>query len=102
MAFPERRTVDILLTTALLTAVGAAVYCARRGVTMKTDYVFLRGVMWTQFGLVDAGRELVRALHSDDPDIAVLASALLESTSPHSGRIQKSCKPRKGITSLIG
>src|SRR5258708_22103939 len=30
MAFPERRTVDILLTTALLTAVGVAVYCARR------------------------------------------------------------------------
>ena len=34
--------------------------------------------MWTQFGLEDAGRELVRALHSNDPDIAVLASALLE------------------------
>lgn len=30
MAFPERRTVDVLLTTALLTAVGIAVYCARR------------------------------------------------------------------------
>ena len=57
-------------------------------VTMKTDYVFLCGVMWTQFGLEDAGRELVRALHSDDPDIAVLASALLESTSQQSGRIQ--------------
>jgi hypothetical protein len=26
---------------------------------MKTDYVFLYGVMWTQFGLDDAGRELV-------------------------------------------
>jgi len=34
MAFPERRTVDILLTTALLTAVGAAVYCARRVILM--------------------------------------------------------------------
>ena len=56
--------------------------------TMKTDYVFLCGVMWTQFGLEDAGEELVRALHSNDPDIAVLASALLESTSQHSGRIQ--------------
>ena len=30
MAFPERRTVDILLTTALLTAVGVSIYCARR------------------------------------------------------------------------
>ncbi len=34
MAFPERRTVDILLTTALLTAVGVAVYCARRVILM--------------------------------------------------------------------
>ena len=55
---------------------------------MKTDYVFLCGVMWTQFGLQDAGRELVRALDSNDPDIALLASALLASTSEHSGRIQ--------------
>src|SRR6201994_4612931 len=30
MAIPERRTVDILLTTALLAAAGVAVYCARR------------------------------------------------------------------------
>jgi hypothetical protein len=56
-------------------------------VPMKTDYVFLCGVMWAQFGLEDAGQELVRALHSKDPDIAVLASALLEITSPLSGRI---------------
>jgi len=55
---------------------------------MKTDYVFLSGVMWTQFGLLDAGRELVRALHSNDPDIALLASALLENTSQVSGRTQ--------------
>jgi hypothetical protein len=55
---------------------------------MKTDYVFLCGVMWAQFGLEDAGRELVRALDSNDPDIAVLASALLGSASQHSGRIQ--------------
>lgn len=34
MAFPDRRTVDILLTTALLTAVGVAVYCARRVILM--------------------------------------------------------------------
>ena len=30
MAFPERRTVDTLLTTALLAAVAVGVYCARR------------------------------------------------------------------------
>ena len=54
---------------------------------MKTDYVFLCGVMWSQFALEDAGQELVRALHSDDPDIAVLASALLGNTSQQSGLI---------------
>jgi len=42
MAFPERRTVDVLLTTALLTAVGVAVYCARRVVLM-----FLFAVLFT-------------------------------------------------------
>src|SRR5499427_7362284 len=30
MAFPERRTVDILLTTGLVTSVGVGLYCARR------------------------------------------------------------------------
>jgi hypothetical protein len=30
MAFPERRTVDTVLTTALLAAVAVGVYCARR------------------------------------------------------------------------
>src|SRR6266581_1408226 len=34
IAFPERRTVDILLTSALLTAAGVAVYCARRVILM--------------------------------------------------------------------
>ncbi len=45
---------------------------------MNTDYVFLCGVMWSQYSSEDAGRELVRALHSEDPDVVWLASALLE------------------------
>jgi len=40
MAFPERRTVDILLTTALLTAAGVAVYCARRVILMFVFAIF--------------------------------------------------------------
>jgi len=47
---------------------------------MNTNYVFLCGVMWTQYASEDAGRELVRALHSQDPDVVSLACALLEAT----------------------
>jgi hypothetical protein len=42
------------------------------------DYVFLCGVMWTQYASEDAGLELVRALDSRDPDVALLACTLLE------------------------
>jgi len=44
------------------------------------DYVFLCGVMWAQYASEDAARELVRALSSEDPDVAFLACALLEKT----------------------
>jgi hypothetical protein len=49
---------------------------------MDTKYVFLCGVMWTQYASEDAGLELLRALHCDDPDVASLASAILEKRSP--------------------
>ena len=42
------------------------------------DYVFLCGVMWTQHGSEDACLELFRAVESEDPDVALLACALLE------------------------
>ena len=45
---------------------------------MNTDYVFLCGVMWAQHASADAYQELFRALRSDDPDVVLLASALLE------------------------
>lgn len=45
---------------------------------MSTDYVLLCGVMWAQHASMDAREELFRALHSDDPDVVLLASALLE------------------------
>ena len=47
---------------------------------MSTDYVFLCGVMWRQYASEDAGHELVRALHSEDPIVVSLACALLEAT----------------------
>jgi len=45
---------------------------------MNTDYVFLCGVMWAQHASEDACAELVRALRSDDPEVVLLASALLD------------------------
>ncbi len=43
---------------------------------MDSNYVFLCGVMWCRFGLQDAGKELLRAAHSDDPDMKTLACAM--------------------------
>lgn len=45
---------------------------------MNADYVFLCGVMWVQHASRDACEELFRALRSDDPDVVLLASALLD------------------------
>ena len=44
---------------------------------MDTDYIFLCGVMWCRFGEQDAGRELLRAADSMDPDTSALAWAML-------------------------
>jgi hypothetical protein len=44
---------------------------------MDSDYVFLCGVMWCRFGQQDAGKELLRAAESTDPDISELAWAML-------------------------
>jgi len=42
------------------------------------DYVFLCGVMWTQYASDDACLEVVRAIESKKPDVALLACSLLE------------------------
>jgi len=44
---------------------------------MDSSYVFLCGVMWCRFGQQDAGKELLRAADSRDPDITALAWAML-------------------------
>ena len=51
---------------------------------MNHDYVFLCGVMWAQYASEDARLELVRAQRCNDPDVALLASAILgrDSTPP--------------------
>ena len=43
---------------------------------MNSDYVFLCGVMWCGYGQQEAGRELLRAALSRDPDISALAWAM--------------------------
>jgi len=47
---------------------------------MSAEYVLLCGVMWVQYASQDAGLELVRALHSEDPNVVSLACALLDDT----------------------
>lgn len=45
---------------------------------MDASYVVLCGAMWSQFGEEDAGHELIRALSCPDPELRVLARAMLE------------------------
>ncbi len=44
---------------------------------MDSNYVFLCGVMWCGYGQQEAGKELLRATGSSDPDIRALACAML-------------------------
>jgi hypothetical protein len=44
---------------------------------MDANYVFLCGVMWCRFGQQDAGKELLRATNSVDPNMKALAWAML-------------------------
>ena len=43
---------------------------------MDSNYVFLCGVMWCRFGQQDAGKELLRAAVSGDPNMKALARAM--------------------------
>jgi hypothetical protein len=44
---------------------------------MDGNYVFLCGVMWCRFGQQDAGKELLKATNSADPDVKAMAWAML-------------------------
>jgi hypothetical protein len=44
---------------------------------MDSNYVFLCGVMWCGYGEQEAGKELLRATSSRDPDTRALARAML-------------------------
>ena len=49
---------------------------------MDGDYVFLCGVMWCCYGHEDAGRELLRATESADPNLSAMALAMLRQRGP--------------------
>jgi len=51
-------------------------YFVLEGDEVESDYVFLCGVMWCGYGQEEAGRELLRATLSRDPDISTLAWAM--------------------------
>ena len=44
---------------------------------MDSNYMFLCGVMWCKFGQQEAGKELLRAANSGNPDMSALARAML-------------------------
>ena len=44
---------------------------------MDSNYMFLCGVMWCKFGQQEAGKELLRAANSGNPDMSALAWAML-------------------------
>jgi hypothetical protein len=47
------------------------------GPEMDSNYMFLCGVMWCKFGQEEAGKELLRAANSGNPDMSALAWAML-------------------------
>ena len=49
----------------------------QEGTEMDSNYMFLCGVMWCKFGQQEAGKELLRAANSGNPDMSTLAWAML-------------------------
>ena len=53
-----------------------AAHAEQKETRMDSKYVFLCGVMWCKFGQKDAGKELLRAADSGDPDMKAPAWAM--------------------------
>ena len=54
-----------------------AAYAGEEEAEMDGNYMFLCGVIWCKFGQEEAGKELLRAANSGNPDMSVLAWAML-------------------------
>jgi hypothetical protein len=59
---------------------------------MDSNYVFLCGVMWCKFGQEDAGKELLRAADSADPDMSAMAWAMLSNGARRLREMEKSAQ----------
>jgi hypothetical protein len=60
---------------------------------MEGNYVFLCGVMWCRFGQQDAGKELLRAADSKDPDMKALAWAMFVRGLRHRRELERRMRP---------
>ena len=65
---------------------------------MDSNYVFLCGLMWCRFGQQDAGRELLSAADSTDPDMRALAWAMLAKGVRH---LRESERPAQSCSRAI-
>jgi hypothetical protein len=52
-------------------------FSAGKETEMDSNHMFLCGVMWCNFGQQEAGKELLRAANSGNPDMSAIACALL-------------------------
>ncbi len=60
---------------------------------MDSNYVFLCGVMWCKFGQKDAGKELLRAADSGDPDMKALARAMFAKGVRRMKKVEERMQP---------
>jgi hypothetical protein len=60
---------------------------------MDSNYVFLCGVMWCRFGQQDAGKELLRAANSRDPDLKAMAWAMFAKGLRRLRELEKRVQP---------
>ena len=65
---------------------------------MDNNYVFLCGVMWCRFGQQDAGKELLRAAQSQDPDMSAMAWAMLAKGASRLRDLERRAQHLSGAT----
>jgi hypothetical protein len=60
---------------------------------MESDYVYLCGVIWCKYGQQDAGKELLRAADTEDPDMQALAWAMFAKGVRRLKELEKVAQP---------
>jgi hypothetical protein len=63
---------------------------------MDSNYVYLCGVIWGKFGQHDAGKELLRAADTEDPDVQALAWAMFAKGVRRLRGLEKGAQPSSG------